>query len=87
MKAARLVGDDEAMEVTFEREDGTHVVVTLATGAATWLASVELLDLFGAVVVAVTLEDRHDPTYGSRAAAFLSMHHAPAAVLAAFEEP
>ena len=84
MKAVRLVGDDEAMELTFERADGTHVVVTLATEAATWLATTELLDQFGAAVIAQTPEDRHDPTYPGRAEAFLSMHHAPLSVLATF---
>ena len=85
MKAVRLVGDDEAMDVTFERADGTHVVVTFATESAGWLATAELLDEFGTAVVAPTPEDCHDPTYAGRAETFLSAHHAPLSVLATFQ--
>lgn len=85
MKAVRLTGDEESMEVTFERDDGTTLAVALATEAAVWMADADLLDSFGVVVVAATPADRHDPTYADRAAEFLSIHHAPAKVLATFE--
>lgn len=85
MTTARVHVLGMTSEVTFERPGGGHAVIVMATIAAGWLASLDLLDLFGAVVVAATPEDRHDPTYVERAQAFLSMYHAPASILATFE--